>query len=161
MHKLSQFLICKNRPMVQRQEPAETRPRSNFPFVTKTPHEYIRVTYEYIGVNSKKKSKLKVGLEAGTVGIQGKGTPTQRKRKREKKGKKRKGKKKERRTRTRNGIKEGKKRRCTLVDNMHTLSRYVKRQRSCEFFDQAISWPAMKECYFLTPIFHHFHAMKR
>ena len=76
--------------MVQRQEPAETRPRSNFPFVTKTPHEYIRVTYEYIGVNSKKKSKLKVGLEAGTLGIQGKGAPTQRKRKREKKRKEKK-----------------------------------------------------------------------
>ena len=131
--------------MVQRQEPVETRPRSNFPFVTKTPHEYIRVTYDYIRATyeshtstheqhtgnirihtgkQSKKSKLKIGLEAGTPGIQGKGTPTQRKRKRgKKKRKKRKGKKKERRTRTRNGIKDGKKRKCKLVDNLRTLSR--------------------------------------
>ena len=61
---------------------------------------------------------------------------------------------KERRTRTRkdenkklerNKIKKGNNRKGTLVDSLRTLSHYVKRQRSWGFFDQAISWSAMKD----------------
>ena len=93
-------------------------------------------------------------------GTQGRGTPTQERKKERKKERKREGKTRkerketERRTWTRkdenkklerNRIKEGNNRKCTLVDSLRTLSLYVKRQRSWGFFDQAISWPVMKD----------------
>ena len=69
--------------------------------MTKTPHEYTPMTYEYIRVHTGNRrvtyeqhtgniriyagKKVKVRCEAGTPGTQGTGTPTRQERKKERK----------------------------------------------------------------------------